>query len=163
VVKRVIDVNTGQIGIARGNGILRSVALGSCIAVVAYDVKKKIGAIAHIMLPGTAPADSEYKNRYASNAVAEVLAEMAEAGSQNSDIEVCMVGAGNVLEKEDDTVCTANIKAVTKLLNDNNIPIRASVIGGIERKSVFLDIQTGSISYTQGSSQKNLLWQPSMN
>jgi len=159
VAERAIDVNTGQIHLANGDGVLRSVALGSCIAVVAYDPKKKIGAIAHIMLPGSAPANNTRKNRYASNAITEILTKMAKAGSQKSDIEVCVVGAGNVLEKGDDTICTSNIESVMQLLKDNNIPVRASVVGGTERKGAFLDVQSGSISYTQGDNQAKLLWQ----
>jgi len=159
VIERVIDVSTGQIHLAGGDAVLRSVALGSCIAVVAYDLKKKIGAIAHIMLPGTAPANSTRKNRYASNAIARVLTKMVKAGSQKSDIEVCVVGAGNVLEKGDDTICASNIESVMQLLEDNNIPVRASVVGGTERKGVFLDVQSGSISYTQGDGPAKLLWQ----
>jgi len=159
-LKRTVDVNTGEIHLEKADAILRSVALGSCIAVVVYDKKEKIGAIAHIMLPGIAPANSMEKYKYAPNAVVAVLTMMAEAGSQKSNINACIVGAGNVLEKQDDTICASNIKSVTQLLKDNNIPVKASVVGGIERKGVFLDVETGNISYTIGNSGKKKLWQP---
>ena len=33
----------------------------------------------------------------------------ANAGSQENDIEACVADAGNVLQKEDDTICAANV------------------------------------------------------
>ncbi|MBI4669600.1 MAG: hypothetical protein HY747_10555, partial [Elusimicrobia bacterium] len=41
-------------GVGR-KAILRADAIGSCIAVAAYDSKKRVGAMAHVMLPGSSP------------------------------------------------------------------------------------------------------------
>jgi len=53
-----------------------------------------------------------------------------------------------------------NIKSVTQLLKEKNIPICASVLGGTGRKSVFLDVEFASIFYIEGDSPKKLLWEP---
>ncbi len=73
-------------------------------------------------------------------------------------IKICLVGAGNVLQKEDDTVCQANIESVTQLLEKKNIPVKAAVLGGTERKGVSLDVQSGSVFYTEGNGTEKLLW-----
>ena len=86
---------------------------------------------------------------------------MLEAGAGTDEIEVCLVGAGNVLQKSDDTICTANIESVTGILKEKNIPVMASVLGGTKRKGVFMDVENGSISYTEGDDPVKLLWQPS--
>ena len=54
MIKDTIDVQTGEVKAATGKVILRSIALGSCVAIVAYDPNMKNGAIAHVMLPGKA-------------------------------------------------------------------------------------------------------------
>jgi chemotaxis receptor (MCP) glutamine deamidase CheD len=77
------------------------------------------------------------------------------------ETEVCLVGAGNVLQKEDDTICDANIESVTGILKEKNISVMASVLGGTKRKSVFMDVETGCISYTEGDEKEKRLWQPS--
>ena len=159
-MKEIVDVNTGDIALGEGDFVLRSVALGSCIAVVAYDSKKKIGAIAHIMLPGKAPENILEKTRYAEDSIDEMIYRMLKKGSKHSDIEVCLVGGCNVLKRKDDTICEANINSTTQLLSNKSIPIRAKALGGLERKSVFIDIKTGVISYTQGNDDKTLLWEP---
>ena len=156
--QQVIEVSTGEVKVAHSGATLSSVAIGSCIAVAALDLEKRIGAIAHIMLPGRSPESCVEKTRYADDAIEEMLNLMLNAGANANDIQVCLVGAGNVLQKEDDTICEANIKSVTQLLKEKNIPIRASVLGGTKRKGVFIDIDNGRISYTTGNEKEKVLW-----
>ena len=157
-MEEVVYVNTGEVKVAAGQAILRAIAIGSCIVVAALDSKKRIGAMAHVMLPGKAPRQFLEKTKYAFDAIEKMLGQMLEAGSKPDDIEVCLVGAGNVLEKENDTICDANIESVTGILEEKGISVKASVLGGRERKGIFLDTETGSISYTEGDEKEKTLW-----
>ena len=156
--QEIIDVNTGQVKIAVEKGFLRSVGIGSCIVVAAYNLREQIGGMAHIMLPRIAPQRSLEKTKYAFDGIEQLLNKMFEAGANTDETEVCLVGAGNVLQKEDDTICAANIESVTDILREKNIPVMASVLGGTKRKSVFLDIETGCISYAEGDEKEKILW-----
>lgn len=158
-MKEVIDISTGAVEVAGAGAILRSNAIGSCIVIAAYDSSKKVGAMAHIMLPGRAPkdADSE-RTRYAADAIDEMINRMTRTGANQCDLEVCLVGAGNVLEKQNDTICKDNIESTTELLTKKHIPVRAAVLGGTERKCISLDVETGSIFYKEGDSREKLLW-----
>ena len=158
--KEIIDVSTGEVSVCSGGCILRAIAIGSCIAVAAYDSKAKIAGMVHIMLPDTAPQKSSEKTKYAINGIEQVLNRMIESGSCIDNVEVCLIGAGNVLQKEDDTICENNIRSVTKILKDRSIPVRDSVLGGYKRKSAFLDAKTGHITYTEGDDLEKPLWQP---
>ena len=160
-MEEIIDVNTGQVRFGRGDVVLRSLAIGSCIAVAAYDAEARVGALAHIMLPGKAPEDCPEKTRYAEDAIAEMIGLMVHGGSDESGIEVCLVGAGNVLQKEDDTICLANTRSTVRIFEERNIPIRATALGGTERRSIFLDIGTGRVTFRKGEGQKEVLWRPS--
>ncbi|MBI4669610.1 MAG: hypothetical protein HY747_10605 [Elusimicrobia bacterium] len=51
---KIIEVGIGQVKVGR-KAILRADAIGSCIAVAAYDSKKRVGAMAHVMLAGSSP------------------------------------------------------------------------------------------------------------
>ena len=158
-MKEVIDISMGEVKVAGAGTILRSNAIGSCIVIAAYDSRKKVGAMAHIMLPGRAPkdADSE-RTRYAADAIDEMINRMTRTGANQCDLEVCLVGAGNVLKKQDDTICKDNIESTTELLGKKHIPVRAAVLGGTERKCISLDVETGSIFYKEGDSREKLLW-----
>ncbi|MHC4540827.1 MAG: chemotaxis protein CheD [Planctomycetota bacterium] len=158
-MKQIVDVATGEVKIGRGKTTLRSVAIGSCIAVAAYDFKEKIGALAHVMLPGRAPKDKiSERTKYAADAIDLMIADMTRAGANEGDIEVYLVGGANVLKRDDDTVCKNNIESVTRLLDKSNIPVRASILGGTKRKGVLLDVESGCVSYTEADEREKLLW-----
>jgi len=159
-MEKIVDVNTGEVKIGSKKTMLRSVAIGSCIVITAYDFKKKIGAMAHVMLPGSAPNGTSERTRYAADAIDEMVNKMIQAGSKQCDIETCLVGAGNVLKKKDDTICKDNVTSITRLLERKHIPVRTMALGGTKRKGVFLDVETGSISYTEGDEKEKLLWKP---
>ena len=158
-MRKAIDVNTGEVKGSSESAILRSIAIGSCIAVVAYSFRDRTGAIAHVMLPGRARGTTTEKTRYAADGIEELLAIMEGFGVDRGDIEICLVGAGNVLEKEDDTICQSNIDSVSEIMKEKNIPVRASVLGGIKRKSVIMDVASGKVTYTEGDGGETFLWQ----
>ena len=159
-MKRVIDVNTGEVRVSTKSTVLQSLAIGSCIAVAAYDSKKGIGAIAHVMLPGRAPQKAEEKTKYAADAIEEMLGRMKRAGADKDNIEVCLVGAGNVLKKKSDTICRQNIESTRSLLRENHVRVRRTVLGGTKRKSVFMDVESGVVGYTEGDEKARPLWKP---
>ena len=164
-MKNFVDVSTGQLKVTTDNVVLRSIAIGSCVVIVAYDLKQGIGALAHVMLPGRAPSGKSptgktvEKIRYAADAIDELIKQMTAVGSEFGGIETVLVGGGNILQKKDDTVCQDNIQSTTSLLKQKNIPIKAAVLGGTKRKGVFLDVASGCVSYTEGDEGEKLLWQ----
>lgn len=158
-MQEVIDVNTGEVFVGSGQLTIRAMAIGSCIAIAVFDPKTKIAGMAHIMLAGQAPERFSEIIKYAFDGIEHMLDLMSDAGSSLNDIEVCLVGAGNILRRKDDTICEANIESVTRILKEKNIAVKASVLGGTKRKSVFIDIDNGLVSYTEGDGKEKMLWQ----
>lgn len=159
-MKEIIDIDTGQIAVRGGQCLLRAMALGSCIAVAAYDSRARIAGMAHIMLPGGTPQRGANDTRYAVYGIAALLDRMIEAGCDLGAIDVCLVGGGNVLRDDKDSICGDNIRSVREALRAKHIPIRASVLGGNDRKSAFLDAETGRVSFTEGNGAEQVLWPP---
>ena len=159
-MKEIIDVQIGQVACGRGTTMLKSSALGSCVAVVAYDALNNIGAMAHVMLPGRAPANKapEEKTKYAEDAIEAMVADMTRSGSTAENIEVVLVGAANVLQRTDDTICCDNIESIRSLLRDRHLKIAAEALGGASRRNVYLDIEFGVVSYSEGDGGENELW-----
>jgi len=160
-VKEFVDVNTGEVVVCKGKFTLRAIAMGSCIAAIAYDATTQIAGMAHIMLPGCALQRSRQKTRYAVNAIEQMLNQMHRQGANAGNIEACLIGAGNVLQEKDDTICEDNIKSVTAILAEKDIPVMASVVGGTKRKSAYLDTTTGTVSYSRGNEVEKQLWRHS--
>lgn len=158
-MEKVINVGTGSVKVSRVGTILKSSAIGSCVVVAAYDPGKKVGAMAHIMLPGHWPGNTEGKRtRYAAEAIDEMLRKMIRIGSDRDGIEVCLVGGANVLEKEDDTICADNIESTLDFLGEKRLRVMARAVGGTSRRSARLEVESGKIFYTEADRGEKLLW-----
>lgn len=149
-----VNVLTGEVE-ARNNGeILKSNGIGSCVVVAVYDRGKSVGALAHIMLPGQAPLKAKKPLRYAQNALSYLLKKMVNLGARVASMEAFMVGAGNVLQREDSQICTDNIQSVKDVLAEVCIPICGKVVGGVLRRSIQLDTKDGSVYFTEGEQSR---------
>jgi chemotaxis protein CheD len=157
-MKQTIDVSTGEVKAGGINTILKSSGIGSCIVVSAYDNYSKTGALAHIMLPDNAPPGYKEKNRYAYDAIAEMLAKLKKLGAEHFRLHICIAGGGNVLQKKDDTICQKNIESVTKILQDFGLTIKAQFVGGMNRRNVSLDIENGTHFCSEGDTPEKVMW-----
>jgi len=158
-VQETIEVQTGQVKAARA-GVLRASAVGSCVAVAVYEARAGIGGLAHVMLPGAAPdGTGERRTRYAEDGIRELVAAVQALGAGRERLLAFVVGGGNILERDDDTICEANTRSVLGILEQEAIPIEVSQTGGTARRSICLDVKSARISYTVGDSASILLWQ----
>ena len=65
-----------------------------------------------------------------------------------------------MLDRKNDTVCQTNIDSVSQILKEKDIPVRACALGGTQRRMVRLDVETGTVMYSEGDGKGKLLWQP---
>jgi chemotaxis protein CheD len=157
---KVIELYTGEVKVAL-EGILQASAVGSCVAVAAYDPEAGIGGMAHVMLPGASPDNREaQRTRYAEDGIEELIRAMTALGAQPERLAACIAGGGNILKRDDDSLCEANVSSVTRVLEERGITLHAAEVGGTERRSICLDASSGRIRYTVGDSKPRLLWEP---
>ncbi|MDX9721853.1 MAG: chemotaxis protein CheD [Myxococcota bacterium] len=154
------EVDTGELR-AASQGALRASALGSCVAVVLYDPSARIGGLAHIMLPGRArlPHDRLH-TRFAEDGIQELLNELEALGANPRELIACAAGGANVLHRPDDTVCAANIASVLETIEQLDIPLLASHLGGVERRTLSIVLASGQVWLTIADSTPRILWQP---
>ncbi|OGF52395.1 MAG: hypothetical protein A2044_02035 [Candidatus Firestonebacteria bacterium GWA2_43_8] len=157
-MESIIDVATGEVKIRRGNKVLVATAIGSCVAVIIIDAKKKVGGMAHVMLPGKAPAGKTFKTRFAFNAIEALLKKIYKLGASKKNMKVLIAGGANVLRLKNCHVGRDNIQAVTKLLEENGLVITAKNVGGTERRRVKLDIDNCIVYYNKGDGKNKILW-----
>ncbi len=156
-MKRYIYALTGEVKTGNEDTILRSSAVGSCIVIVAYDKEKKIGAMAHIMLPGKSPENEKQKTKYASDAIDELI-NLLNLNGATEKIEVCLAGGANVLKRRNENIGQNIIDSVQENLNNRNIEILEKSLGGTKRRSISLDVETGCEYFTVGDGIEKVLW-----
>ena len=158
MMKEIIDVSTGEVKRGNSNDIMVSNGIGSCIVVAAIHLEKCIGGMAHIMLPGKATIKAnQNKTKYAEDAIEELLHILEIENNDTSQMKVCLIGAGNVLNHPDDRICTSNIESLLPLLKELKIEISALSLGGNMRRSVRFDVESGVVHFTEGDSEFILL------
>ena len=155
-----IDVSTGEIKVSANSGSLRANALGSCVAISAYHRARRVGGMAHIMLPGRAPASKpdNSRNRYTEDALTALLESVVASGDDPRQLEVCMAGGANVLRREGDTIGEENAAAALAGLEARRIPLAAASVGGDLRRTMTLHLADGRVTHTVGDSGELPLW-----
>ena len=142
---------TGCLATGSGTGVIRSTPLGSCVAVVAYDKTLTTGGIAHIMLPGKSPTEDKVEeNKYAQNAIENLLGELKRLGSKSANVEICLLGGANVLRKENDTIADNLIFSIIEIVERKKLPIKRTSLGGYERRTAKLTLHSGMVTFTLG-------------
>ena len=148
---KFIDVDTGKVEVSSKPVILRVMAIGSCIVVAAYDRNRKIGGLAHIMLPGRSPGgNDDVRMKYAEDAIDILLDTAKKGGAGAEDLEVNVVGGANVLVEG--SISGEVVGSVLDYLKKLGIEPKNKKTGGTERRSVSLDIESGKIFYSEGDS-----------
>lgn len=152
--RKTVDVDTGEIRVSSEPAILQSIALGSCVAVAVYERNRKIGGLAHIMLPGKSPT-SNGNTKYAEDAIEALIDSTKKLGAEITDLEISIVGGANVLQEGDipDKVRESVLGYLKKL----QLRLNCMRVGGIERRSVFLDTTSGEVYYTEGENSTKIL------
>lgn len=151
--KEYIDVDTGEVGVSSNPVVLRAMAIGSCVVVIAFDRGKKIGGLAHIMLPGRSPErESKDKTKYTEDAVDELLEKLKNLGAKIEDLEISLVGGADLLRESN--ISEQVVDSVLNYLKKLRIAIKQESLKGTQRRSVSLDMISGKILYTEGDSTK---------
>lgn len=131
--------------------ILVAQGLGSCIGISVYAPASKIAILAHVMLPGPAPEQSNPAQpaRYAEHAVAAIVSEINRLGGVPTarTVVVKLAGGAQVIAipgMEDRLKIGArNIEAVHEALARHGLRVAAADTGGKTGRTVTLHAATG--------------------
>ncbi|RKX21833.1 MAG: hypothetical protein DRP51_03500 [Candidatus Zixiibacteriota bacterium] len=153
-INKTVDVDTGELRVSSERAVLRSIALGSCVAFVVYEPDGKIGGLAHIMLPGKSPSNNN-NTKYAEDAIDALLNSVEKLGAKIENLEISIVGGANILQEGDlpDLITKSIIDCLEKL----DLEVSGMRVGGVERRSVFLNTATGNVYYVEGDNPNKIL------
>ena len=119
-----------------------------------YERDKRIGGLAHIMLPGKSPSTTG-STKYAEDAIKALLDRTKKPGAEIADLEISIVGGANILREGD--IPDKVIESVLGCLKRLHRGLKGMRVGGFERRSVFLDTTSGEVYYTEGENTTKTL------
>lgn len=151
-----LSVNLGEIQTSNKPDVwLVAHALGSCVAVCAFDPIAKIGAMAHVVLPSIPGFMSqngkldESPGKYADRAVPNLIRRIEAMGGDRTRIQFKTVGGSAILSSGRPTsrldVGQRNAQSVLAALqNEGFFPVAAE-LGGKQGRTLYFQPTTGLI------------------
>jgi chemotaxis protein CheD len=141
-------------------GSLSTYALGSCIALIAYDWKNKTGGLLHVMLPDSAIDKLPVAANpfvYVDTGVPELFRRLSAAGCGKHTIRCCIVGGASMMaDSAHFEIGKRNYLALKKSFWRHGIFVDREDVGGNESRSVRLDLGSGRIDLRKGGAREQV-------
>lgn len=146
--------NVRQIGIsdfyvADSDYRLRTSGLGSCVGIIFYDKRSKIGGLSHVMLPES-PKDKQNIDikKYCDTNIPVFYQKLLEKGAQKMFLKAAIFGGSEMfpfLNNPLMNIGKRNIQSVETILKELGIPILFRDTGGSKGRTIELNIEKGEI------------------
>ncbi len=140
-----ILVGMGQIAAGEAPQRLKAI-LGSCVGVALYHPGRKVGVMAHVVLPESAGRDGA-PGKFADTAVPRMLAVLREQGLPTYGLTAKFAGGANMFNGSGPLrIGDANAEAVTAALAKAGIRATGQDVGGAHGRRVEFDCASGAMT-----------------
>jgi chemotaxis protein CheD len=148
--EREIRVKVAEYAVARGEGTIATLGLGSCVAIMLYAPGARVGALAHVLLPDEdLSRDRSNPAKFATTAVPMLLGELRARGATGAVVAKIVGGAsmfGTLLTGSGLNMGERNLDATRRALAAADIPLVAEDVGGDFGRSVYLHLADGRVT-----------------
>jgi chemotaxis protein CheD len=140
-----VSIGMGQVETIKSPGCLKAI-LGSCVAIVLYHPRQRVGALAHVVLPKSA-GQSGSPGKFADTAVPHMLAMLKEFGVNSSGLVAKLAGGANMFGTTGPLqIGDKNIQAAIEALSASGITVDTQDVGGKTGRRVTLSTATGALT-----------------
>ena len=141
-------VRVGEWAAERGDTVLVTLGLGSCVAIMLHDAQACAGAMAHILLPSRSLArDTTNPAKFPETAVPLLVARLTQIGADPRRLVAKLAGGASMFAQlmTPGTVQMGerNVVAVHDALRHAGIPVKGAAVGGGAGRSVRFYVADG--------------------
>ncbi|VAW80354.1 Chemotaxis protein CheD [hydrothermal vent metagenome] len=135
-------------------------SLGSCVSACIRDKVFGMGGMNHFMLPEAGKnmavhaGDLTEAARYGSFAMEQLINEILKAGGRRENLEVKLVGGGQVIASMSSNVGGRNIEFAKEYINKEGLVVAGSDLGGVAPRRVVYFPATGKVRVKKLRSQE---------
>ena len=140
-----ITIGIADMKMAKGQGMLITYALGSCIGICLQDPLLKLGAMVHIMLPVNMETNRTNTMKYADTGLRETLRQMEAMGANRTRITAKIAGGAKMFETGGSlgNIGQRNIESVHLNLKKEGIRLLKEDVGGSVARTLLFDVNSG--------------------
>lgn len=147
----MIVLGVGEFGATRQPGsVIKTYALGSCVALILMDPRTRSVGMAHIALPESEVNRDRAKERpgyFADTGIPALLRAMAKCGCKGPrGVMAKLVGGAKVMDDNNIfNIGKRNVLAIKKILWQHGMGAVAEDIGGSISRTVQVDVDSGRV------------------
>jgi len=140
--------------------VLTTYALGSCIGLMVHDPKVHVGGMLHFMLPDSSIDRNRVRDNpymFADTGIPQLLDEVCNRGAVKRRLIVHAVGGAKMLDSEGVfEIGKRNYLAMRKILWKAGLLLHGEAVGGVNSRTVRLEIGSGKIWLQESGTQREL-------
>ena len=134
----------------RGDGVLVTLGLGSCVAIMLHDPERRVGAMAHILLPSRSLAhDATNPAKFPETAVPLLVERLKALGAEPRRLVAKLAGGASMFSQlmTPGTIQMGerNDVAARTALRTAGIPIVREAVGGERGRTVRFHVADGRV------------------
>jgi len=155
----VIVVGMADLKVAKSPDVLTTLGLGSCVGVTLYDKTKKIGGMAHCMLPSYKGYEGQNIAKFADSAIIELINQLSRLGVTRGALVAKIAGGAHMFGRSQNNdmlkIGERNAAASLAILKQLSIPVVANDTGGTHGRTIELHMDSGALKIrTVGAGEK---------
>ena len=134
----------------RGDGVIVTLGLGSCVAIMLHDPQAQAGAMAHVLLPSRSLArDTSNHARFPDTAVPLLIDRLKRLGADPRRLVAKLAGGASMFSQlvtpGTMQMGERNVLASRSALRAAEIPILREAVGGERGRSIRFHVRDGRV------------------
>lgn len=156
-----IDVGIGEYGVSRKpDDEIKTYALGSCVAVIAFDPENKVAGLIHIALPEAKVNPEKAKKRpgyFADSGLPVFIKAMEQEGANKRKIKIKLAGGASIMdENRQFDIGRRNMIAIKRFLWKEGLGVIREDVGGTISRTVKITVEAGEVTISNAKSSWNI-------
>ncbi len=152
----LINVGVAQVKFGANPAILRTI-LGSCIGICIFDRAKKIGGLAHILLPNDTSGGAS-PEKYADTAIPLLINRLIKDGAKKEFLSAKIAGGASMFKFQSNVslgqIGDRNIEETKKVLEKLGIPVLEEDVGGNTGRVIDFFLTDGHLKVKAAGQEK---------
>ena len=145
-----VNVGIGEYHVSsNGDEVIKTFALGSCVAIIVYDKLKKIAGLMHVALPDSSINEEKAQRMpgyFVDTGLPVLLARMKAGGADRVHSWIKITGGSSIMDDSGRfDIGKRNVLAIKKFLWRNQLGIIAEDTGGNISRTVSVSPATGEV------------------
>ncbi len=144
----------------KAEDVIKTFALGSCVAVIVYDRVQKRAGLIHVALPDSSINGEKAKEKpgyFVDTGLPELLHAMKLYNGNRRNVWIKLVGGSNIMDTNARfDIGKRNVLAIKKCLWKSRLGIIAEDVGGSISRTVCVTVASGEVVISSGGKKWEL-------